>query len=648
MDISQSDKKYLALLSKEYRTIEQAASEMINLMAIQNLPKGTDYFLSDIHGEHEAFQHILKNASGTIKRKIDESFPDLSEAERKTLATVIYYPEEKLELLRSKKKLTKKFYKETFKRLIIMLQRVSFKYTRSYVRKQLPEEYRYIIEELLYSDDSEYAEFNYRENVIEAIVSSGEADKLITALGRLISSLSVYRLHILGDMYDRGPGGDIVMQSLMRQHDVDITWGNHDILWMGAAAGNKACIANVIRICARYDNLHTLEVGYGISLRPLVTFAMKVYGGDECKGFKTNIPNTDAMYETELESLRRIGKAIAIMQFKLEGQLIEKHPHYEMEALKLLDKIDFKNNTVKIDDKIYPLTDSFFPTIDPKDPYKLNAEEEAVMDRLRQAFLESEILHSHMRFLLSNGAIYRCVNGNLLFHGSMPLSEKAEFAYIKTEDGKMRGKAWFDYADKLVRSGFFGKPGSRERERGIDFMWYLWCGYKSPLFGKKKITTFERLFIEDESSWKEEKNPYYKLMDDPKVCTKILDEFGCKGIIINGHMPVKKGSNPVHAGGKAIVIDGGFAKPYQKTTGIAGYSLVHNSYGFILSAHEKFESKELAVANEIDIHSTQVAKENIKRRMLNKDTDQGREMQQRIDNLKLLIEAYRSGLIAQK
>lgn len=648
MNISEKDLTYLKLLSREYRNIGEAASEMINLTAIQNLPKGTDYFLSDIHGEYEAFQHILKNASGTIRRKIDEGLPKLKESEKKTLATLIYYPEEKLDSLRDAGKLNKKFYKLTLERMLTVLQLVSFKYTRSFVRKQIPEVYRYIIEELLYSNNNEYKEFNYKDNLIDSIVEADESERFIAVIGKLISSLSIYKLHILGDVFDRGPGGDIVVQTLMQQHDVDITWGNHDILWMGAAAGNKACIANVIRICARYDNLHTLEVGYGISLRPLVTFAMKVYGDDSCKGFKTNVPKTDAMYDTEMESLRRIGKAIAIMQFKLEGQLIDSHPHYEMDALKLLDKIDFNKGTVKVGRKSYPLTDTNFPTIDPKHPYKLTAEEEAVMDRLQKAFLESKTLQKHISFLLAKGSIYKCVNGNLLFHGSMPLTEKGEFAYINTEDGKKRGKIWFDYADRLVRSGYLGKPGSKEKERGTDFMWYLWCGYKSPLFGKKKITTFERLFIEDEDTWVEEKNPYYKLMDDKKICEKILKEFKCEGIILNGHMPVKKGRNPIHAGGKAIVIDGGFAKAYQKTTGIAGYSLVHNSFGFILSAHEKFESKEVAVEKEIDIFSTQVAKENITKRMLTRDTDQGAEMQMKVEYLKMLIEAYRSGLIAQR
>ncbi|MBR5926755.1 MAG: fructose-bisphosphatase class III [Firmicutes bacterium] len=530
---------------------------------------------------------------------------------------------------------------------ISMLYDMAMKRAGASFSKKIEKEYAYIIEELLGSNVGD-DRFSYRKNIIDSIIDSGEVDDYITAMAHLIRDLSIYKIHVLGDLFDRGPGGDVVVNLLMNQHDVDITWGNHDILWMGAAAGNKACIANVIRICARYDNLHTLEVGYGISLRPLVTFAMKVYGEDDCKGFKTNISFVDAMHDTEIESLRRIGKAIAIMQFKLEGQLIAQHPHYEMDALRLLDKVDYKKNTVTVDGKVYPMTDSFFPTIDPKDPYKLTAEEAAVMDRLQAAFLESRILQEHIKFLFDKGGIYRCVNGNLLFHGSMPLTESGKFDSITTGDGKMRGKKWFDYADRLVRTGYFGRQDDKDKQRGIDFMWYLWCGYKSPLFGKKKITTFERLFIEDEATWKEDKNPYYTLMDDPKICKHILDEFGCSGVIINGHMPVKKGKNPVHAGGKAIVIDGGFAKAYQKTTGIAGYSLVHNSYGFILSAHQAFDSKHAAISEDLDIHSTQVANQRIKTRILNKDTDTGSEMQERIDALKELIKAYRSGVLAQK
>jgi fructose-1,6-bisphosphatase-3 len=649
MNISDVEMKYLKLLSKSYGTIEAAAAEIINLTAIQNLPKGTEHFLSDIHGEYESFLHILRNASGVIKLKIDETFRELSAADRKSLATLIYYPEEKLEQVRATEEDMPEFYRRSLHRLIRLLEVVTVKYTRSYVRKQIPQEYAYIIEELLYgSSTSAEDRMLYKENIIDSIIDLEAAEDFIESMCDLISRISVYHLHILGDIFDRGPGGDIVLEALMNHHSVDIQWGNHDILWMGAAAGNQACIANVIRICTRYDNLHTLEVGYGISLRPLVMFALNTYHDDSCPNFKAVASLEDALYATDLESLAKISKAIAVMQFKVEGQLIEQHPYYEMDALRLLHCVDYDNYTVTIDGKTYPMNNRFFPTIDPDDPYRLTDEEEAVMNRLRSAFLESEVLQSHVRFLFSKGSLYKKYNGNLLFHGCMPLEKNGEFSSIRTSDGVMKGKEWFDYAEQLVRIGYFGSPTDKNKKRGIDFFWYLWCGYKSPLFGKKKITTFERLFVEDPETWVEEKNPYYKLVDDVSVVERILEEFGLDkdtGHIINGHMPVKEGTNPVRAGGKAFVIDGGLAKAYRKTTGIAGYSLIYNSYGFILAAHEPFDSKLKAVAEETDILSTQVAKEEVSRRMLNKHTDTGKALQEQVDGLMRLLEAYRRGII---
>ncbi len=651
MSLSDTEMRYLKLLAKSYPNIEAAAAEIINLTAIQNLPKGTEHFLSDIHGEFESFLHILRNASGVIRLKIDETFKELSPAERRSFATLIYYPEEKLEIIKQNPGDLRAFYRKTLHQLIRLLEVITVKYTRSFIRKQIPKEYAYIIEELLYDSSSSDADrSSYKENIIRSILEVDAAEDFIETMCDLISRISVYHLHVLGDIYDRGPGGDIVLGALMKHHSVDIQWGNHDILWMGAAAGNQACIANVIRICTRYDNLHTLEVGYGISLRPLVMFALKTYRDDPCPNFKAVAAQKDALYASDQESLAKISKAIAVMQFKVEGQLIARHPYYEMDALRLLDKVDYDKGTVTIDGKSYPMSNRFFPTIDPKDPYRLTDEEEAVMDRLRSAFIESDPLQNHIQFLFSKGSLYKCFNGNLLFHGCMPLEKDGEFSEIRTSDGVMKGKEWFDYAEQLVRRGYFGRDSDKNKQRGIDFFWYLWCGYKSPLFGKKKITTFERLFVEDQSTWVEEKNPYYKLMDNVAIVENILEEFGLDketGHIVNGHMPVKRGNNPVHANGKAFVIDGGFAKAYQKTTGIAGYSLIYNSYGFILTAHEAFDSKAKAVMEETDILSTQVAKENIRTRMLNKDTDTGKALQEQIDGLKKLLKVYRSGQIKQ-
>jgi len=650
MKINASEMKYLKLLANTYKNIDEVSAEIINLTAIQNLPKGTEHFLSDIHGESEAFTHILRNASGTIKMKIDESFPELSAESTRRLATIIYYPEEKLELIKSElsKNELNAFYAETLDYLIRLLKIVTFKYTRSYTRKLIPANYTYIIEELLNSEDGkDYRTSDHRKSVINSVIEIDNADSLIVALSNTIAAASVFKLHILGDLFDRGPGADVVFEQLEKCHDVDITWGNHDILWMGAAAGNKACIANVIRICTRYDNLHTLEVGYGISLRPLITFALKTYATDTCPNFKAQVSDDDAMRDSDIASLAKISKAIAVIQFKLEGQLIEKHPYYEMEEMKLLDKINYKDFTVKIDGKKYQMNNSFFPTIDPKNPFKLTAEEDAVMSRLQKAFLESAALKKDISYLYSHGSLYKVLNGNLLFHGCMPLTEDGAFDYINTSDGPMRGKAWFDYAEKLVRTGYFAK-GGKDKQRGIDLCWYLWCGYKSPLFGKKKMTTFERLFIEDKETHKEPQNPYFSLIDEVKTVEKILKEFDAnvkQGCIINGHIPVKKGTSPIRAKGRAIVIDGGFAKAYQKTTGIAGYSLIQNSYGFILSSNEPFESKEKAIREEQDIRSSQVAKKNITKRILNKDTDEGKERKVTIELLKKLLECYRSGEI---
>ena len=631
MQISDSKMEYLRLLARTYRSEDEVAAEIINLEAIQNLPKGTDYFMSDIHGEYDAFAHILRNASGTIKRRIDEIFPELDESDRKSLATIVYYPEDKLDLILDEIKDPKErrhFYRTTLFRLVRLLEVSTFKFTKSYVRKRMPKKFAYTIEELLYSNRAEdsYGRINHKENIIDSIIEVGSAEEFIKVISDLISYISVFRLHIIGDVYDRGPASERVLSALMNYNNVDIQWGNHDVLWMGAAAGNLACIANVCRNCTKYDNIHTLEVGYGISLRHLETFALKYYG------------NTD----------NPMVHAAAMMQFKLEGQLIKKHKCYQMESLLLLDKIDLEKGTVMVHGKEYKLNTTHFPTLDPKDPYKLTPEEEAVMDNLQKEFLESEILQQHVRYLFNNGSFYKKLNGNLLFHGCIPLTEDGEFDPIDTAEGFKSGKEWFDYAEKLIRTGYFAK-GGKDKQLGVDMFWYLWCGYKSPMFGKERITTFERLYINDKETHVEEKNPYYSLMNNVDVVEKLLKEFGCdekNGIIINGHMPVKKGSSPLHAGGRLIVIDGGFAKAYQKTTGIAGYTLVQNSNGFLLSSHKPFTTKERAVAEELDIETTPVSEEPVANRIRNKDTDEGKQRAKEIENLKLLLAAYRAGLIS--
>ena len=653
LKLTNNDIKYLELLSKQYKNIQKASSELINLMAIQSLPKGTEYFTSDIHGEYESFLHILKNASGEIKIKINELFGDtVSHKDRKTLATLIYYPEQKLQQIKEQETDMDEFYKLTLNRLVTLLRRVTLKYTREYVCRQMSSsDYSYIIEELIYGVRGEKEREIYMQSIIDGIIESKEADKFIINLSELISNIAVYHLHIIGDIFDRGVGGDIVLEALMKRRSVDIQWGNHDILWMGGAAGNTCCIANIIRICTRYDNLNTLEIGYGISIRQLVTFALSVYKDDPCTNFRPRIMEKDALYTTDIKALAKINKAITIIQFKLEGQLINKHDHYEMDSLRLLHKINYDKGTVMIDGKEYKLNDCYFPTIDPKNPYELTEEEKVVIEKLKNAFLRSEKLQNHVQFLFANGGIYKCYNNNLLFHGCIPMEANGEFTLVKTSTGSAYGKEWFDYAEKIVRQGYFGDKGHKETQRGIDFFWYLWCGYNSPLFGKKKITTFERCFIDDEETWKEEKNPYYTLIDNEEVVIKMQKEFGLDdkdAKIINGHVPVKKGKNPVRANGRVFVIDGGFAKAYQKTTGIAGYTLIYNSYGFILAAHESFETTDIAVREERDIHSTMVVKEDITTRILNKDTDLGKKLEKKIEDLKKLLYAYRNGIINEK
>lgn len=645
---------YLRLLSKEYPNIEAASEEIINLHALLNLPKGTEHFMSDIHGEYESFTHILKNASGVIKSKIDMVFGNtLSEAERKSLATLIYYPEEKLHIVKHEVDDLNDWYSITLHRLIEVCKVSASKYTRFAVRKALPKGFDYIIDELLHSQDYEMDKNQYYKEIINTIISINRADAFIIAMSNLIQRLSIARLHIIGDIFDRGPGAAIIMDTLMNYHSVDIQWGNHDIEWLGASCGSRACIANVLRLSSRYDNMDTIESSYGISIRPLATFAMKVYENDPCELFIPKHIDVTKYSKHDESLMSKIQKAITIMQFKLEGQIIKAHPEYNMENRLLLDKIDYERGTIKIGEKEYVLKDSSFPTVDPKDPYKLTPEEDEVLERLRYAFMNSELLQKHMTFLVEHGGIYNVHNSNLMFHGCIPMTRNGNFATVNLFGKNLRGKKLLDSADSRVRSGFFAKPGSAERKEAEDFMWYLWCGSKSPLFGKDKITTFEQYFIDDKDLHVEVKNPYYKNVEKRDVCIKILKEFGLdpkESHIINGHVPVeiKKGQSPIKAGGKLLVIDGGLSKGYQPKTGIAGYTLLFNSHGLILASHEPFESRAKAIAEEIDIHSKIEVLEKAGRRKMVADTDKGKDLLAKIKNLEILLCAYREGIIKQR
>ncbi|GAA5522741.1 fructose-1,6-bisphosphatase [Aliifodinibius salicampi] len=643
-------KQYLELLAKQYPTIRSASTEIINLSAILELPKGTEHFISDIHGEYESFLHVLRNGSGSIKRRIDELFKDtLDTRKRKNLATLIYYPEKKLPYILKDVQEPDEWYRETLFKLIKLCRVFSSKYTRSKVRKTLPEDFSYIIEELLHEQESIVNRQEYYSSIISTIIDTQRADAFIIAMARLIQRLTIARLHVIGDVYDRGPGAHIIMDRLVEHHSVDFQWGNHDIVWMGAAAGSKACIANVIRVSLRYANMETLENGYGISILPLMSLAVNVYGDDPCEQFRPK-QALEGYTENEQLLMARMQKAISIIQLKLEGQIVQRRPQYQMNDRLLLDKIDYEEGTVGIGDKTYPLLDTHFPTIDPENPYELSNLEKAVMEKLRISFENSERLQEHVRFLFAKGSMYRVQNSNLLYHGCIPMTHNGKLCHFILDGVNHTPKKFMDRLERLARQGYFAKDDIDKKQYGKDTMWYLWCGAQSPLFGKNKMATFERYFIDDPETHKEEMNHYYDFRTEEDVAEAILSEFGVDpdtGHIINGHVPVKvkKGESPVKAGGKLIVIDGGFAKAYQEKTGIAGYTLIYNSYGLVLAAHQPFESTQKAIEEEQDIHSeTKILEEN-KERIRVCDTDNGRKTQKRIDDLKELLQAYRSGLI---
>ncbi len=652
--IDESQLPYLRLLSKSFPTIAAASTEIINLEAIMNLPKGTEYFLSDIHGEYEAFQHVMKNASGSVQRKVNELFGDtLREQEKRDLCTLIYYPHERLEMVKPQEKNLNEWYMVTLIQLVKVCQAVSSKYTRSKVRKALPAEFSYIIQELMHESLNDPNKQAYLKVILSTIININRADEFIVALSEVIQRLIIDSLHIVGDIYDRGPGAHIIMDTLMNYHDVDIQWGNHDILWMGAACGNESCIANVIRICMRYGNLTTLEDGYGINLLPLATFAMDTYGEDPCTVFQPKLKFADVKYsDKNAQLIAKMQKAISIIQFKLEAAIIARHKEYNMDDRNLLHCIDFERGVLKVNGQEYAMLDTNFPTVNPADPYALTPEEAELVTKLRNSFVNSERLHKHMRFFFSNGSMYLVQNGNLMFHASIPLNEDGSFKQVTVGNRQLAGKALLDEVDRLVREAYFKTGDADEQLFALDYMWYLWCGADAAPFDKSKMATFERYFVAEKELHKEVKGHYYKLREQADVCERILDEFGVTGEhrhIINGHVPVKtiKGENPIKADGKMFVIDGGFSRAYQPETGIAGYTLVYNSQGLQLVQHEPFTSTKRAIEEGLDIRSMRTIVEFNSQRMLVRDTDKGRQLAREVEELRSLLVAYRYGLIKE-
>lgn len=652
----EEDMRYLQLLSQSFPTVAEASTEIINLQAILNLPKGTEHFLADIHGEYEAFIHVLKNASGNIKRKVNELFGNtLREAEKRELCTLIYYPEQKLELVKHNETDIDDWYHITLHQLVAVCRDVSSKYTRSKVRKSLPADFSYIIQELLHEHTEDHDKTAYVNVIVDTIISTGRADDFIIAIANVIQRLAIDSLHILGDIYDRGPGAHIIMDTMRKYHSWDMQWGNHDILWMGAAAGNDACICNVIRLSLRYGNLPTLEEGYGINLVPLATFAMETYKNDPCTEF---IPKTTGgaslLDEKTLRLTAQMHKAIAVIQFKVESQIIAKHPEWKMNDRCLFEHVDYQNGTIDLQGKTYKMSSCSFPTINPAAPSELSPEEEILISKLHHSFSVCEKLHKHIRVMLQHGCMYGIYNNNLLFHASCPLNEDGSLKEVEIFPGKKySGRALMYHTGMQIRTAFQQDSAPEERDYAIDYFLYLWCGPDSPLFDKSKMATFERYFIADKETHVEEKGYYFKLRDDEEVIDHILDAFGVVGSnrhIINGHVPVRtlKGENPIKANGKLMVIDGGFSKAYHNETGIAGYTLVYHSRGFQLVQHEPFTSAEDAIKRGTDIKSTTQIVEMSNRRMLVADTDIGVELRKQIDDLEELLFAYRHGYIKEK
>lgn len=637
--------KYLELLSKTFKNIAETSTEIINLQAIMNLPKGTEHFMTDIHGEYEAFNHVLRNGSGTIRNKIEEAYGNkLTENEKKELASIIYYPKEKVELMQNKDNFNIDRWMITIiYRLIEVCKVVCSKYTRSKVRKAMTKDFEYILQELLYEKKELTNKKEYFDSIVDTIISIDRGKEFIIAICNLIQRLNIDHLHIVGDIYDRGPFPHLIMDTLAEYSNLDIQWGNHDILWIGAALGNKACIANVIRICCRYNNNDILEEAYGINLLPFATFAMKYYGDDPCKRFR-------AKEGVDSDLIAQMHKAMSIIQFKVEGLYSERNPELEMSSRESLKHINYEKGTINLNGVEYPLNDTNFPTVNPENPLELLEEEAELLDKLQASFLGSEKLQKHMQLLFAKGGMYLKYNSNLLFHACIPMEPNGEFSELFVEDGYYKGKALMDKIDNIVRQAYYDRKNVEVNKKHRDFIWYLWAGRLSPLFGKDVMKTFERYFIDDKTTHKEIKNPYHKLINDEKVCDKIFEEFGLNprtSHIINGHIPVKvkEGESPVKANGKLLIIDGGFSRAYQSTTGIAGYTLTYNSYGMKLASHLKFISKEAAIKDGTDMISSHIIVETKSKRMKVKDTDIGKSIQTQINDLKKLLKAYRIGLI---
>ena len=647
--------RYLQLLAKQYPTVQDASTEIIRLRTILALPKPTEYFMSDIHGEYDAFLHILNSCSGEIRNKIDEHFGDsLTTAEKNDLATLVHYPSAKLKLVASQAEELDSWYRLTIHQLVQLCRYVSIKHTRNKVRSFMPQGYQQIIDELIHIRDEDGSKRIQFENLIDSIIQIGQSSAVIQALCQVIKALACDHLHIVGDIFDRGPRADIVMDSLMACHRVDIQWGNHDILWMGAASGSRTLVATVLSNSIRYNNLDVIETGYGISLRPLSIFANEVYADCDLSCFHVKLTGDDPQQYSEKDKLlsARMYKAITIILFKLEGQKVLRRPEFGMTDRALLHKIDYVNKTIDIGGKTYPLTECDFPTVDPADPYRLTEEENKVINQLTDAFCHSPRLQKHTRFLYSKGGLNKVINGNLLFHGCIPMTDDGQLLSF-TIGGKTRsGREFLDYAEKTARKAYYDKPGTPERVFGMDFLWWLWAGRNSPIFGRDRMTTFERRFIKDESSWAEPKNPYYTHYNDAAVVEMLLKEFGLEGPhchIINGHVPVKakKGESPIKGDGKLIVIDGGFSKAYQGTSGIAGYTLIFSSRHMRIVSHQPFAGKEDAIRNNHDIDNDSVIFEYMESRVKVAETDEGRELQSQVDDLMELLAAFRSGAVKE-